>query len=106
MIGSAAVMSGAEMLLKPVTINSVLVGLHLPYYLQHCLPVWRLALRGKPWSSVSHHLLLLTGGAPTDKGEGQDLEMREGDDDGVLELAPHYQYISGLRYAQPHPDPH
>lgn len=48
----------------------------------------------------------LTGGAPTDKGEGQDLEMREGDDDGVLELAPHYQYISGLRYAQPHPDLH
>ena len=37
----------------------------------------------------------------TDKGEGEgeDLEMREGDDDGVLELAPHYQYISGLRCA-------
>ena len=31
------------------------------------------------------------------KGDGQDLEMGEGDDDGVLELAPHYQYISGLR---------
>lgn len=31
------------------------------------------------------------------KGEGQDLAMAEGDDDGVLELAPHYQYISGLR---------
>ncbi|DBB11441.1 hypothetical protein WJX82_009846 [Trebouxia sp. C0006] len=38
-------------------------------------------------------------GDKSDKGEGEDLEMREGDDDGVLELAPHYQYISGLRWA-------
>ncbi|KAL3141680.1 hypothetical protein ABBQ32_004368 [Trebouxia sp. C0010 RCD-2024] len=38
-------------------------------------------------------------GEESSKGEGQDLEMGEGDDDGVLELAPHYQYISGLRWA-------
>ena len=41
----------------------------------------------------------------TGKGEGEDLEMREGDDDGVLELAPHYQYISGLRCAHSHLQP-
>lgn len=41
----------------------------------------------------SHFFALVGAG----KGEGQDLEMGEGDDDGVLELAPHYQYISGLR---------
>lgn len=32
--------------------------------------------------------------------EGGDAdEATEGGDDGVLELAPHYQYISGLRFA-------
>ena len=42
---------------------------------------------------------MLSNAVCTDKGEGQDLGMNEGDDDGVLELAPHYQYISGLRSA-------
>ena len=37
-----------------------------------------------------------------EKVEGQELEVQEGDDDGVLELAPHYQYISGLRSASYH----
>ena len=44
---------------------------------------------------MSSGISLTCGGAG--KGEGQDLEIGEGDEDGVLELAPHYQYISGLR---------
>ena len=66
---------------------SFIISCSCPLLLWVCL--WLLESAFRPPS--------LTGGAPADKGEGQDLEMREGDDDGVLELAPHYQYISGLR---------
>ena len=39
--------------------------------------------------------MLLTAGK-----EGSNVEeATDGGDDGVLELAPHYQYISGLRFA-------
>ena len=52
-------------------------------------------LQGTNCKQCSRGLLIVCAGK---EGGGAE-EATEGGDDGVLELAPHYQYISGLRLA-------